>query len=109
MSRYFLSLHGTNFSADELVINPESFPDARPGDLLELYHPGSTTNHLVLQVPRGDDVKGNLQLSIQRSVAQLFNFHSRQEVVAVKVDPDQVGVDHVELSFKDQYHSRSVM
>lgn len=55
-----LSVHDTQFSKEELVINPEFFPHAKLGDLIEISSPDGNTNSkkLFLEIKNLTPVKG---------------------------------------------------
>jgi hypothetical protein len=50
-----------------------------------------------------------LQLSIARSVASIFGFYNRCEVILSKVPRAEHTISHVELYFRDQYVGRADM
>jgi len=54
-----------------------------------------------------------LQVSVKKGIAELFGFQNKQSVEATVIDPDTAaaehGLDFVEISFRDQFISRSDM
>jgi hypothetical protein len=50
-----------------------------------------------------------LQLSIARSVASIFGFYNRCEVILSKVPRSEYTISHLELYFRDQYVGRADM
>ena len=47
---YKLYIHTIQFCTEDLVIRSEDFPEAQPGDILEIYHEEETFSRLLLQV-----------------------------------------------------------
>jgi hypothetical protein len=61
---YTLWVHDNNFSAEELVINPEYFPtETQVGDILEIYKPSNRDKRLYLSVGAVTSVKGTRDAS----------------------------------------------
>ncbi len=52
---------------------------------------------------------GNLQISVSKYIAGVFDLTARRDVIVEKVSPQKACVDFVEISFKDQYIGRSDM
>ncbi|XP_055084696.1 GATOR complex protein DEPDC5 isoform X2 [Periophthalmus magnuspinnatus] len=108
---YKLVLHKKGFggSDDELVVNPKVFPQVRLGDLIEIAHPTDEYSPLLLQVK---SLKEDLQketISVDQTVAQVFKLRAYQDVIVNIIDPKDVTLDLVELTFKDQYIGRGDM
>ncbi|XP_029381606.1 GATOR complex protein DEPDC5 isoform X2 [Echeneis naucrates] len=108
---YKLVLHKRGFggSDDELVVNPKVFPQATLGDIIEIAHPTDEYSPLLLQVK---SLKEDLQketISVDQTVAQVFKLRAYQDVIVNIVDPKDVTLDLVELTFKDQYIGRGDM
>ncbi|KAG8455834.1 hypothetical protein GDO86_001871 [Hymenochirus boettgeri] len=108
---YKLVIHKKGFggSDDELVINPKVFPYIKLGDIVEIAHPNDEYSPLLLQVK---SLKEDLQketVSIDQTVAQVFRLRPYQDVFVNVVDPKDVTLDLVELTFKDQYIGRGDM
>ncbi|XP_018117231.1 GATOR complex protein DEPDC5 isoform X9 [Xenopus laevis] len=96
-------------SDDELVINPKVFPCINLGDIVEIAHPNDEYSPLLLQVK---SLKEDLQketVSIDQTVAQVFRLRPYQDIYVNVVDPKDVTLDLVELTFKDQYIGRGDM
>ncbi len=69
-----------------------------------------TTNNsgLYLRVCSLDNIeKGNIEISLLNSIADLFNLQARKDVVVRVVPPSICALDFIEISFKDQYIGRS--
>jgi len=107
LTTFSLIVHTPEFSTEELVLNPEFFPISKPGDIYEIYHPDKPLRRVVLQVFSNAARKGNFQVSVLQSIADLFELQARKPVEVRAVDPVNAGVEFVELSFKDQYISQS--
>ncbi|KAM4728178.1 GATOR1 complex protein DEPDC5 isoform 1-T1 [Anableps anableps] len=108
---YKLVLHKKGFggSDDELVVNPKIFPQVKLGDIIEIAHPTDDYSPLLLQVK---SLKEDLQketISVDQTVAQAFKLRAYQDVIVNIVDPKDVTLDLVELTFKDQYIGRGDM
>uniref|UniRef100_A0A3P9MQK9 GATOR complex protein DEPDC5 n=1 Tax=Oryzias latipes TaxID=8090 RepID=A0A3P9MQK9_ORYLA len=100
---YKLVLHKKGFggSDDELVVNPKIFPQVNLGDVIEIAHPSDEYSPLLLQVKslKEDLQKGKDVQSDRLCLAG----------VEVGVFGDDVTLDLVELTFKDQYIGRGDM
>ncbi|XP_019122302.1 GATOR complex protein DEPDC5 isoform X7 [Larimichthys crocea] len=108
---YKLVLHKKGFggSDDELVVNPKVFPQVSLRDIIEIAHPTDEYSPLLLQVK---SLKEDLQketISVDQAVAQAFKLRAYQDVIVNIVDPKDVTLDLVELTFKDQYIGRGDM
>uniref|UniRef100_A0A673B5W4 DEP domain containing 5, GATOR1 subcomplex subunit n=1 Tax=Sphaeramia orbicularis TaxID=375764 RepID=A0A673B5W4_9TELE len=108
---YKLVLHKKGFggSDDELVVNPKVFSQVSLGDIIEIAHPTDEYSPLLLQVK---SLKEDLQketISVDQTVAQAFKLRAYQDVIVNIVDPKDVTLDLVELTFKDQYIGRGDM
>ncbi|XP_057348356.1 GATOR complex protein DEPDC5 isoform X13 [Manis pentadactyla] len=108
---YKLVIHKKGFggSDDELVVNPKVFPYIKLGDIVEIAHPSDEYSPLLLQVK---SLKEDLQketISVDQTVTQVFRLRPYQDVYVNVVDPKDVTLDLVELTFKDQYIGRGDM
>ncbi|XP_030258763.1 GATOR complex protein DEPDC5 isoform X6 [Sparus aurata] len=108
---YKLVLHKKGFggSDDEVVVNPKVFPQVSIRDIIEIAHPTDEYSPLLLQVK---SLKEDLQketISVDQTVAQAFKLRAYQDVIVNIVDPKDVTLDLVELTFKDQYIGRGDM
>uniref|UniRef100_A0A8B9SK58 GATOR1 complex protein DEPDC5 n=1 Tax=Anas platyrhynchos TaxID=8839 RepID=A0A8B9SK58_ANAPL len=108
---YKLVIHKKGFggSDDELVVNPKVFLQIKLGDVVEIAHPNDEYSPLLLQVK---SLKEDLQketISVDQTVAQVFRLRPYQDVHVNVVDPKDVTLDLVELTFKDQYIGRGDM
>ncbi|XP_012869948.1 PREDICTED: DEP domain-containing protein 5 isoform X3 [Dipodomys ordii] len=108
---YKLVIHKKGFggSDDELVVNPKVFPHIKLGDIVEIAHPNDEYSPLLLQVK---SLKEDLQketISVDQTVTQVFRLRPYQDVYVNIVDPKDVTLDLVELTFKDQYIGRGDM
>ncbi|XP_038139491.1 GATOR complex protein DEPDC5 isoform X2 [Cyprinodon tularosa] len=108
---YKLVLHKKGFggSDDELVVNPKIFPQVNLGDIIEIAHPTDEYSPLLLQVKSLKDDLQKETISVDQTVAQAFKLRAYQDVIVNIVDPKDVTLDLVELTFKDQYIGRGDM
>jgi hypothetical protein len=118
---YSVLIHEAKFCKDELLINPECFPDVKVNDYLELSttHSSSTADggedrgppkRVILQVRALPEQKGNMQLSVLKDVASALGIVSSEKLRVHKIPPSQLqryALEVVEVSFKDQYLSRA--
>src|SRR5690606_37547445 len=82
------------------------------GDVVEIYHNPKPpkSKRLLIQVSSTTPMKGVSELSILNNIASLFGLEARKEVVVRKIrNEEEAVIDFIELSFKDQYLSRSDM
>ncbi|XP_035692025.1 GATOR complex protein DEPDC5-like isoform X6 [Branchiostoma floridae] len=104
-----LYIHQETFSENDLVINSKDFPSAKVGDVVEIYQPEEPNRRLLLQVKA---LKGDSQqkgISVDKTVANVFQLRPFIDVCVNFVSSQDVALDLVELTFKDQYISRSDM
>ena len=117
LKTYKLNIHTVQFCTEDLVIRSEDFPDVSPGDVLEFYHEEETFSRLLLQVSQESLYPEN-KLSkpvpkdtvyILKTIAESFHLSNFKSLVVNKVQKENVGLDSVELLFKEQYLGRSEM
>ncbi|XP_029971281.1 GATOR complex protein DEPDC5 isoform X3 [Salarias fasciatus] len=108
---YKLVVHKKGFggSDDELVVNSKVFPQVCLGDIIEIAHPTDEYSPLLLQVKSLKDDLQKETISVDQTVAQAFKLRAYQDVFVSIVDPKEVTLDLVELTFKDQYIGRGDM
>uniref|UniRef100_UPI0037E7423B GATOR1 complex protein DEPDC5 isoform X3 n=1 Tax=Semicossyphus pulcher TaxID=241346 RepID=UPI0037E7423B len=108
---YKLVLHKKGFggSDDEVVVNPKVFPQVSLRDIIEIAHPTDEYSPLLLQVKSLKDDLQKETISVDQTVAQAFKLRAYQDVIVNIVDPKDVTLDLVELTFKDQYIGRGDM
>ncbi|SPQ98891.1 unnamed protein product (mitochondrion) [Plasmodiophora brassicae] len=110
-----LVVHEERFrNSHDLRVNPESFPGLQVGDLIQIYDSerSGIEHRLQIRVAEMKPVKGSLQISVRKSVADLFELKNRSTVTVRLLSsssPDVVRLDFVELSFSGQYISRGDM
>ncbi|XP_020801604.1 DEP domain-containing protein 5 isoform X13 [Drosophila serrata] len=113
MKLYKLNTHtrGCNKSYDaDLLMNPKDHPNANVGDVVEIYAPDEENGtHLLLQITEFNNSCGRDVISIESGIATAFNLRSYTNVVMRIVDPADVALDSIEITFKDQYMGRSEM
>ncbi|XP_034950976.1 GATOR complex protein Iml1 isoform X3 [Chelonus insularis] len=110
MKLFKLIVHQKNYSGDDLIINPKDYPGIKTGDVVEIYHPEDEFSRLLLQVTSfKEDLQGRETISVENNVAQMFQLRTYADVYMNIVNPDDVALDSIELTFKDQYMGRSEM
>eukprot|EP00516_Mucochytrium_quahogii_P002293 CAMPEP_0203756320 /NCGR_PEP_ID=MMETSP0098-20131031/9615_1 /ASSEMBLY_ACC=CAM_ASM_000208 /TAXON_ID=96639 /ORGANISM=" , Strain NY0313808BC1" /LENGTH=1878 /DNA_ID=CAMNT_0050648153 /DNA_START=134 /DNA_END=5767 /DNA_ORIENTATION=- len=106
---FVLTSHNrADFTAD-LVLNSALFPEVKVGDYVKIYHPDTRKKQrLLLQVTSLDPIRGNIQVSVLKSITSNPAFHLQvfQPVIVKKTDARKHGLSYVEMSFKDQYVSQ---
>ena len=119
-----LLVHAPAYSQEEVLLGQEVIEELelKPGTFVEiraataqLSAPLSDASQaqsldlrsrtLVLRAPAAAS-KGNISVSLIRSVAEAFSLQARETVILRKVTADDAGLDWVELSFKDQQLTR---
>ncbi|XP_011060251.1 PREDICTED: DEP domain-containing protein 5-like, partial [Acromyrmex echinatior] len=110
MKLFKLIVHQKNFSGEDLIINPKDYPGIKTGDVVEIYHPEDEFSRLLLQVTSfKEDLQGRETISVENNVASMFQLRTFADVYMNIVNPDDVALDSIELTFKDQYMGRSEM
>ncbi|XP_078053123.1 GATOR complex protein Iml1 isoform X3 [Augochlora pura] len=107
MKLYKLIVHQKTFSEEDLIINPKDHPDIKIGDVVEIYQPEVEFSRLLLQVTCFKE--GREAISVENNIATMFQLRTFGDVYINVVNPDDVALDSVELTFKDQYLGRSEM
>jgi hypothetical protein len=107
---FTLWVHDVHFSAVDLVINPDYFPpETKLGDIVEIYKQGNKEKALYLAIGALTTIRANLHLSVKDTIASACELTNREEIVANVVSKESVAVDFAEVTFKDQFISRSDM
>ncbi|XP_016844784.1 GATOR complex protein Iml1 isoform X2 [Nasonia vitripennis] len=110
MKLFKLIVHQKNFCVEDLIINPKDYPGIKTGDVVEIYHPDDEFSRLLLQVTSfKEDLQGRETISVEYNIASMFQLRTFGDVYMNVVNPDDVALDSVELTFKDQYMGRSEM
>ena len=110
MKTFKLIVHQKNFSDEDLIINPKDYPGIKIGDVVEIYHPKVEFSRLLLQVKAfKEDLQGRETISVDNNVATMFQLRTFADVCMNIVNPNDVALDSLELTFKDQYMGRSTM
>ena len=110
-----LSVHTHRFSSEEVVINSDVFGWVKAGDIVAIFPTDRRrTDRLALSVRKAGIQASKhgvatLKVSIVKSVAERFGLHSMQQVVVSRVDPQQIKLDSLQLTFDSQFLSRSVL
>lgn len=91
-------------------MNPKDYPDVKEGDIVEIYHPSEDENpRLLLQIKAFKDDMPKDTVSVDTSIAAAFGLRMYKDVSLRIVNPEDVALDSIELTFKDQYMGRSEM
>lgn len=112
MKLFKLIVHQKNFCGEDLIINPYHYPGVKIGDVVEIYHPEDEFSRLLLQVTSfKEDLLQNREtvISVESNIASMFQLKTYHDVYMNIVNPDDVALDSIELTFKDQYLGRSEM
>uniref|UniRef100_A0A1Y1KCF9 DEP domain-containing protein n=3 Tax=Photinus pyralis TaxID=7054 RepID=A0A1Y1KCF9_PHOPY len=106
-----LIVHQKAFSEEDIIISPKDFPEAKEGDIVEIYYPQPEEENprLLLQIKTFNVLQTKDTISIEQSIATSFGLPTYKDVNIRIVDPAEVALDSVELTFKDQYMGRSEM
>ena len=109
-----LWIHQSNFSEEDLVVNPKDFQNGlKEGDIIQIHqvfeeNPG--TCKLLLQIKSFQtDFQQKETISLKHSVANKFKFRAYFDVHVEVIDPSAFTLALVELKFKDEYLGRSDM
>ncbi|KAI8123430.1 DEP domain-containing protein 5 [Lucilia cuprina] len=110
MKLYKLYTHTKSYNDADLLINNKEHPDAKAGDIVEVFHRDDEENtRLLLQITTFTDLKNRDVISIESGVANQFKLRTFNDVVMRVVDVADVALDSIEITFKDQYMGRSEM
>ena len=112
-----LHLHELSSSlgaSPDLLLSQDGFPHLQQGDLVQIFIPSIPTRRLTLEVnyqeKKGDRGTTNLQVSVLKSLAEMFDLKAFTDVVVYgPIEPEDAAVTFVELHFKDQFISRGDM
>ncbi|KAI8141757.1 hypothetical protein BJV82DRAFT_670275 [Fennellomyces sp. T-0311] len=102
------------YQNQDAVVNPDHFANFRNGQLLRIHFPPSAEREPLIVKAVAVDREAiarqhSLQISISRDIADRLNLRHRIEVQVELIDPSEAALDHVEISFKEQYLGRSDM
>nr|XP_026695007.1 GATOR complex protein DEPDC5-like isoform X2 [Ciona intestinalis] len=111
MKQFKLKIHQQNYSDALLIFNTSDLPDVKTFDLLKIHHCNGSANDFVLVqvISLKDGEMAKDTISIEATLAQSFGLKVFQDVYVYKTEPEDVALDLFEVSFKDQYISRSDM
>lgn len=94
----------------DLVLNPQDHPTAKVGNVVEIYEPEDENGtHLLLQITELSEQIRRTGISIESGIATAFKMRTYSNVVMQIVNPADVALDSIEITFKDQYMGRSEM
>lgn len=106
---FTLMIHNESHSMEDLIINPEVFRDYFEGDYLCIMDPDAPANKLILRITSIPARVGRMDISICKRIADAFNFNPFTKIIVEKINPKDVEVDYVEVSFKKQFLQRGNM
>ncbi|XP_049824160.1 GATOR complex protein Iml1 isoform X3 [Aethina tumida] len=111
MKSFRLVVHQKTFSDEDLIINPKEYPEAKQGDIVEIYHECEAEDYprLLLQIKNDESQQLKETISVEHSIANAFGLQIFKNVIVRLVNPSDVALDSIELTFKDQYMGRSEM
>ena len=105
-----LMVHTQSHYSEDIILNPDLFSDyIHVGDFIRIYNPDNMNNILILKVPMipsNVSISSRLEVSLIKSIADTNNFKSFSKVVIEKINPNDVSIEFIELSFKKQYLQR---
>lgn len=94
------------------MLNPQDHPTAKVGNVVEIYEPEDENGvHLLLQITELSEQSKTQRnvISIESGIATAFKMRTYSNVVMQIVNPADVALDSIEITFKDQYMGRSEM
>lgn len=101
------------FSDFDFVFNAKDLPDLSRGDVVQISSKDDDSLRIVLQVTKiMDDCIAKNSISIDNAITAApsdFPFKAYSEVYVKKVQPIDVALDLIEVTFREQYVSRSDM
>ncbi|KAG5888099.1 hypothetical protein JTB14_021899 [Gonioctena quinquepunctata] len=126
MKSFRLKVHQKTFSEEDLIISQKDYPEAKKNDIVEIYHPFQEEDNqknknkhepeeeyprLLLQIKAFSDdlLQTRETISVEQSIVTAFGLQSFKNVIVHIVNPADVALDSIELTFKDQYMGRSEM
>ncbi|XP_066249180.1 GATOR complex protein Iml1 isoform X1 [Euwallacea similis] len=123
MRSFRLLVHQKTFSEDDLVISQKDYPEASKNDIIEIYSPAPQEEdgsqrieteddypRLLLQITSfKDELVQPRTISVEQSVVSAFGLKIYKDVIVRLVNPSDVALDSIELTFRDQYMGRSEM
>ncbi|KAF5306981.1 hypothetical protein FQR65_LT07204 [Abscondita terminalis] len=98
-----LIVHQKAFSEEDIIINPKDYPEAKEGDIVEIYYPQLEEENprLLLQIKAfKDELQAKDTISIEQSIATAFGLPTYKDVSVRIVNPFDVALDSVELTSK---------
>jgi DEP domain-containing protein 5 len=105
-----LMVHNSTAQSDELILNPDSFPEIKPGHMIHLYNYENPSISVILRVPYLNQLPtGRLEISLSKSIAESVGLKQFSRVVVQQISDDEAKLDFVELSFRKQYLQRGNM
>ena len=105
---FVLTCHSRSDFETDLVLNPSLFPHIKVNDFVEIFNPDSPKRKLLLQVTSMNESRGNIQVSVLKSITTnpAFQLQTFQPVTIRKAKESRYALAYIEMSFKDQYVSQ---
>ncbi|XP_054736212.1 GATOR complex protein Iml1 isoform X3 [Anastrepha obliqua] len=108
MKHYKLNTHQKSYSDADLLINQKEHLDTKLGDVVEVYDREDENTRLLLQITKFNDLRRD-EISIEAGIATQFNLKKFAYVFMRRINANDVALDSIEITFKDQYMGRSEM
>lgn len=106
---YSLYVHAKTHSTHDVILNPEVFPGIKVNDYVQIYESEDTEHKLTLQVSSLQAKGGRLEISVLKSIADVFNLLSYMKVHVQVIDSKSARIDFVELAFRNKFVQRGDM
>ncbi|KAJ5908887.1 Vacuolar membrane-associated protein iml1 [Penicillium taxi] len=106
------TVHSTLKPDSAIKIVRESHPETSSSDTTSKFKTPMQSRCLFVVKPLPPDIKARhpkLEISVTNSVASIFGFKNRTQVLLSMVDRDQCSASHVDIAFRDQFIVRSDM
>src|SRR5262245_7063793 len=98
---YQLWVHDSQLSQEEILLNSDTFSALKVGDLVDICTTDRIDDQkrviLMVGVLEKKGLAPNLQVSLRRDIADLFQFTVRKDVLVRPIDPKSVTLDFVEV------------
>lgn len=110
MSKGFnIKVHEIEFNTQEVLINPNIFPDLKIGDIINIHQPHfATKDSLYIKITSIEFIKGIMEISLQKNIANIFKIDTTKPVFIEKITDFQP-LGHLEFTFRDQFVSGGQM
>jgi len=114
---YTLTVHNTDFSQEEVIVNPEIFKSIKEEERLEIEvcNESSSGNQRKFIVQTGKNILNDtkvkyIQISLIKAIADLFEIDKKAQVKVVRLtNISDYAIESIRISFKDSFFSRRDM